>query len=138
VGRVPLTDFTRLAGVQRACPPEEGPAEGSCHLVLDAVGAVATRAAASRLARAGGVIVHAGLLPRSEGLDARRITPQEITFTGTYCYTPEEFRIVVGLLVDGRLGALDWIETRALRDGAAAVQDIDAGAVATAKLVLLP
>ena len=126
------------AGVTLARAAEAGPEEGSCHLVVDAVGAAVTRAAASRLARAGGVIVHAGLLPGADGLDVRRITLQEITFTGTYCYTQDEFRIVVGLLAAGRLGALDWIERRALSDGARAVADIDSGAVAAAKIILTP
>jgi L-iditol 2-dehydrogenase len=126
------------AGITLARAPEDAPPDGSCDLVLDAVGAAATRASASRLARPGGVIVHAGLLPGAEGLDIRRLTLQEITFTGTYCYTPEEFRTVVGLLVVGRLGPLDWLEARPLAGGARAVAEIDAGAVAAAKLVLIP
>lgn len=126
------------AGVALARAPEAGPEDASCDLILDAVGATATRAAASRLVQPGGVIVHAGLLPGADGLDVRRLTLQEITFTGTYCYTPEEFRTVVRLLASGRLGALDWLETRALAEGARAVADIDAGAVAAAKLVLIP
>lgn len=126
------------AGITLACTSDTAPDDGSCDLVIDAVGAGATRAAACRLARPGGVIVHAGLLPGTDGLDVRRLTLQEITFTGTYCYTPEEFRTVVGLLVNGRLGALDWSEARPLADGARAVADIDAGAVAAAKLVLVP
>jgi L-iditol 2-dehydrogenase len=131
-------ETARRAGIALARASSEGPEDGSFHLVVDAVGAAATRAAASRLARAGGVIVHVGLLPGADGLDVRRITLQEITFTGTYCYTPEEFRTVVGLLVTGRLGALEWLEARPLAEGARAVADIDAGRVAAAKLVLLP
>ena len=131
-------ETARSAGIAQARAPGEEPAEGSADLILDAVGSAATRAAASRLARPGGVIVHAGLLPGAEGLDVRRITLQEITFTGTYCYTPEEFRAVVALLVEGRFGALDWLETRPLAEGARAVADIDAGRVAAAKIVLLP
>jgi L-iditol 2-dehydrogenase len=131
-------DTAARAGVALARPPDAGPGDGSCDLVLDAVGAAATRAAASRLAKPGGVIVHAGLLPGADGLDIRRLTLQEITFTGTYCYTPGEFRTVVGLLAAGRLGALEWLEERALSDGGRAVADIDAGAVAAAKIVLIP
>lgn len=131
-------DTALRAGIAHAHAPDNAPADGSCDLVLDAVGAAATRASACRLARAGGVIVHAGLLPGGEGLDVRRLTLQEITFTGTYCYTPEEFRTVVGLIVAGRFGALDWIQSRPLADGARAVADIDAGAVAAAKIVLIP
>lgn len=126
------------AGLSRCRAPGEGLEEGSCDLVIDAVGAAATRASACRLARPGGVIVHAGLLPGVDGLDLRRLTLQEITFTGTYCYTPGEFRTVVGLLGDGRLGALDWLETRPLAEGGRAVAELDAGSVAAAKIVLIP
>lgn len=122
----------------RAEAPDSGPADASCDLVIDAVGAAATRADACRIARPGGVIVHAGLLPGAEGLDVRRLTLQEITFTGTYCYTPSEFRTVVRLLADRRFGALDWLEIRPLSEGAAAVAAIDAGRVAAAKVVLVP
>jgi threonine dehydrogenase-like Zn-dependent dehydrogenase len=126
------------AGITLARAPEDGPEDASADLVLDAVGSAATRAASCRLTRAGGVIVHAGLLPGAEGLDVRRITLQEITFTGTYCYTSTEFRTVVQLLANGRFGALDWLETRALSEGAQAVADIDAGRVAAAKIILIP
>ena len=126
------------AGIALVRSPDQAPQDASCDLVVDAVGAAATRASACRLAAPGGVIVHAGLLPGADGLDVRRLTLQEITFTGTYCYTPQEFRTVVGLLVAGRLGALDWLVARPLAEGAAAVAAIDAGAVAAAKIVLIP
>ncbi len=112
------------------------PADGSIDLVIDAVGAEATRAAASRLVRPGGVIVHAGLLPGEAGFDVRRITLQEIIVTGTYCYTPADFRATVDALASGRLGALDWIEERPLAEGPQAFADIDAGRTAAAKIVL--
>ena len=62
------------AGPFRCYEPKgrDSPADGSVDLVIDAVGAVSTRAAASRLVRPGGAIVHVGLLPGSEGLDVRR------------------------------------------------------------------
>src|SRR5262249_31808380 len=64
-------------------PNEPGePAKLSMDLVIDAVGAVATRAAASRLVKPGGVIIHVGLLPGSEGFDVRKITLQEIIVAG--------------------------------------------------------
>ena len=114
------------------------PAENSADLVIDAVGAVATRAAASRMIAPGGVIVHAGLLPGHEGLDIRKLTLQEVIFTGTYCYTPAEFRETVAALAAGRLGDLSWLEERPLAEGARAFADIDANAVAAAKIVLRP
>lgn len=114
------------------------PKPGSLDLVLDAVGADATRAAACRLVRPGGVIVHIGLLPGNGGIDIRRITLQEITLVGTYCYTMVDFRETVAALASGRLGALDWVEERPLQDGARAFQDIDQGKVAAAKIILRP
>ncbi len=47
-------------------------------------------------------------------------------------------RTVVALLVEGRFGALDWLETRPLAEGARAVADMDAGRVAAAKIILIP
>lgn len=112
------------------------PADGSVDLVIDAVGAAATRAAASRLVRPGGVIVHAGLLPGADGFDVRRITLQEIIVTGTYCYTPADFRATVDVLVSGRLGDLSWIEERDFSDAVGAFADIDAARTDAAKVVL--
>lgn len=112
-------------------PPENG-----VDLVLDAVGADATRAAACRLVRPGGVIVHIGLLPGIEGLDIRKITLQEVTLSGSYCYTPTDFIDTVGALIAGRLGALAWSEDRALSEGADAFRALDSGKTAAAKIVL--
>jgi L-iditol 2-dehydrogenase len=127
------------AGFRCYAPGEKDPpAASSVDLVIDAVGAAATRAAACRLARPGGVIVHAGLLPGSDGLDIRRLTLQEIVFTGTYCYTPLEFRATLEAIASGRLGPLDWLEERPLADGPQAFRDIESGAVAAAKIVLRP
>lgn len=114
------------------------PAENTVDVVIDAVGAAATRAAACRMAAPGAAIVHVGLLPGHEGVDIRKITLQEITLTGAYCYTPDSFREALDALISGRLGALDWFESRALHDGAGAFRDIDAGRVSAAKVVLRP
>jgi threonine dehydrogenase-like Zn-dependent dehydrogenase len=117
-------------------PGEDEPEDNSADLVIDAVGADATRAAACRMARPGGVIVHVGLLPGQGGLDIRKITLQEITLAGVYCYTPADFGQTVEALAQGRLGALGWTEHRPLREGAQAFADIDAGRVGAAKIIL--
>ena len=106
------------------------------NLVMDAVEAAGTRAEACRIARPGGLIVHAGLLPGPNGLDIRRLTLHEIT--GACCCMPHEFRTVVGLLAAGRFGPLGWFEVRPLAEGARAVADIGAGRTSAAKLVLVP
>ncbi|MEM6578136.1 MAG: alcohol dehydrogenase catalytic domain-containing protein [Pseudomonadota bacterium] len=112
--------------------------EGAFDLVVDAVGFAATRAAASRHATPGGVIVHIGLGEDEGGLDIRRMTLQEITFIGTYTYTAQDFRDTAQAIFDGRLGALDWFETRALSEGPEAFAALRAGEVAAPKIVLNP
>lgn len=107
-------------------------------LVIDAVGAAATRALASGSVRPGGVIVHVGLLPGDTGLDIRRITLQEITVTGSYCYTPDDFADTLAAMAAGGLGALDWFEQRPLASGAEAFRALDAGEIAAPKIVLAP
>jgi threonine dehydrogenase-like Zn-dependent dehydrogenase len=114
------------------------PKDGSIDIVIDAVGADKTREAACRLVKPGGVIVHIGLLPGSGGVDVRKLTLQEVTFVGTYCYTMVDFRETVAALAAGTLGALDWFEERPLRDGAAAFKAIDEGKAAAAKIILRP
>ncbi|WP_306113041.1 MULTISPECIES: alcohol dehydrogenase catalytic domain-containing protein [unclassified Roseovarius] len=112
--------------------------ETSHAIVVDAVGYAATRATASALAEPGGVILHIGLGEDMGGLDIRRMTLQEITFIGTYTYTAEDFRQTAAAIFDGRLGPLDWTETRGLSDGAQAFADIRAGRVPTPKIILTP
>ena len=123
-------------GLATATPDDV--ATESFDIVVDAVGYDGTRASASARARPGGVIVHIGLGGGAGGLDIRRLTLQEIAFIGTYCYTPDEFRETVAAMHDGRLGALDWAETRPLAEGAGAFADIRSGAVAAPKIILNP
>ncbi|MEM1301790.1 MAG: alcohol dehydrogenase catalytic domain-containing protein [Pseudomonadota bacterium] len=112
--------------------------DGPFSLVIDAVGLAATRAAASALTAPGGVIAHIGLGEDTGGLDIRRLTLQEITFIGTYTYTAQDFRDTAQAIFDGRLGPLDWTETRPLSGGAAAFADIRAGRIPAPKILLDP
>ncbi|WP_299751645.1 alcohol dehydrogenase catalytic domain-containing protein [uncultured Tateyamaria sp.] len=111
---------------------------GQYGIVIDAVGYAATRAAASALAEPGGVIVHVGLGEDTGGLDIRRMTLQEVTFIGTYTYTPQDFRDTCAAIFDGSLGLLDWAEHRSLDDGPQAFADLRSGAVAAPKIILNP
>lgn len=128
--------LARAEGLAVYQPGADEPEDNSADLVIEAVGANATRAAACRMARPGAVIVHVGLLPGHEGIDIRKITLQEITLMGAYCYTPSDFAQTVRALADHCLGRLGWFEQRALSEGAGAFFDIDAGAAAAAKIVL--
>ncbi len=117
---------------------DAAPEDGSAPLVVDAYGSEASRATASRLAAAGGVIAHIGLAGGASGLDTRRMTLQEITFFGTYTYSYDDFRATAQAIFDGRFGDFSWIEERPLADGAQAFKDLDARAVRAAKIVLKP
>ncbi|MEO1458345.1 MAG: alcohol dehydrogenase catalytic domain-containing protein [Pseudomonadota bacterium] len=103
------------------------PDAASADCVIDAVGSGRTRAAAARLVRPGGTIVHIGLQDEAPGLDTRRITLQEIAFIGSYCYTRADFAEALRLLGDGLVEGTGWTEERGLDDGAAAFRSIHDG-----------
>ncbi len=107
-------------------------------LVVDAVGARATRNAALAAVSPGGVIVHIGLLDWASEIDMRKLTLAEITLIGTYTYSTADLRATVAALHAGAFGALDWVEERALATGAAAFADLDAGRSGAAKILLRP
>ena len=127
--------LTRAGDFRVLAAAEEG---GSFDVVVDAYGGEASRALASKAVRPGGVIVHIGLAGGAGGLDVRRMTLQEVTFIGTYCYTMADFADTFAAMIAGRLGPLDWFETRSLADGAQAFADIRAGRNAAPKIVLRP
>jgi len=118
--------------------PPDGIEGRQVDLCLDCVGHDATRATACAATRPGGAIMHVGLGGGSAGLDIRRITLQEITFTGTYTYTAQDFRDTCAAMFAGRLGALDWTESRPLGEGARAFAEIRDGRVAAPKIILKP
>jgi 2-desacetyl-2-hydroxyethyl bacteriochlorophyllide A dehydrogenase len=128
--------LAKQGGMQAFDPSHGGPSE--VDLVIDAVGAAATRATASRVVRPGGVIVHVGLLPGNEGFDIRRITLQEINLSGSYCYTPEDFAETVAAMEAGELGSLDWVDERPLSMGQQAFEELDRGAMGAPKVILDP
>lgn len=111
---------------------------GRPQLVIDAAGFAKTRETAFALVAPGGTIVHIGLGSADGGVDARRATLQEISFAGAYTYTMAEFRDTAQAIFEGRLGPLDWIDVRALRDGADAFDEAAAGRVAAPKIVFRP
>ncbi len=108
---------------------------GDADVVLDAVGSGSTRAAASKIAKPGGLIIHIGLQDSEPGLDTRRLTLQEISFIGTYCYTNADFAEAIRLLESAEISGAGWCDIRPLDEGAESFQDIHNG-VAAPKLIL--
>jgi 2-desacetyl-2-hydroxyethyl bacteriochlorophyllide A dehydrogenase len=126
---------TGLRGLDPTC---ETARADHYELVVDAVGGTMTRAAACAAVRAGGTIVHIGLMHDTGGLDVRRLTLAEITLAGCYTYTHLDLAAALQALASGALGDLGWVEQRDLADGPTAFADLAAGAVAAAKVVLRP
>ena len=116
-------------------PRAEQPGVGEADLVIDAVGMGATRAAASRMVRPGGAIIHVGLQDSDPGLDTRRITLQEIAFIGAYCYRLDDFSEALALLTSGKVTGEGWTDVRPLDEGAESFQDIHDGRAAP-KIIL--
>jgi len=123
----------------RCLDPVVAPPNGqTADVVFDCVGGARTRELAIGTARPGAVVVHVGLQESSGGVDVRKITLSELAFIGVYTYTTADLRAAAEALSRGALGDLSWVESRPLRDGPTAFQDLDAGRSAAAKIVLLP
>jgi len=106
-------------------------------IVFDTVGMEVTRKQAIQVIKPGGVIIHIGLTQPSGPFDFRKTTLQEITFIGTYCYTNKDFEKTLSILADKKIGSLDWIEYRKLKDGSSAFKQIHDGSCSAPKIILL-
>ena len=102
------------------------------------MGFEATRKKSIQCVRQGGIIVHIGLSQPAGEFDFRKATLQEITFVGTYCYTNDDFKRSLDMLIAKELGDLTWLDYRPLKDGANAFREIHDGATASPKIILLP
>lgn len=117
---------------------DKPPHDGEYDVVFDGVGSAVTRQSASAAVRPGGIISHVGLQNSGDGFDSRRITLQEITVLGNYCYTPADMLASIDMLYQQRLGNLDWVDVRPLSAGAEAFADLHHGRSAAGKIVLVP
>ncbi len=118
------------------CTPDNLPQNSP--IVADAVGNETSRALASELAAPGGVVVHIGLGSAGGGFNMRRLTLQEITLTGSYTYTAAEFAETAKWMATGKLGKLNWHETRPLSEAATVFQNLLSGKTPAPKVLLLP
>jgi alcohol dehydrogenase len=138
------TNALRRASIARCTsadvfdPLVSTPPANALELVVDAVGAKATRDSALAAVKPGGVIVHIGLLDWASEIDMRKLTLAEITLIGSYTYSMLDVRAAVRGLAQGTFGDLGWVEERPMSEGAAAFRDLAQGRAAAAKIVLRP
>ena len=119
-------------------PDDDGVQNNNYDIVFDAAGFEATRKKSIQCVKQGGTIIHIGLSQPAGEFDFRKATLQEITFIGTYCYTNEDFRQSLNILIAKELGDLTWLDYRPLKDGAKAFREIHDSITSSPKIILLP
>ncbi len=112
--------------------------ENNFDLILESVGLEVTRHQAIKSIAPGGTILHIGLTQPSGTFDFKKLTIQEITLVGTYCYTNKDFQKTLKILTEKKLGDLGWIEYRDLKKGSEAFDEIHNGTCVAPKIILIP
>ncbi|MDB9784249.1 alcohol dehydrogenase catalytic domain-containing protein [Pelagibacteraceae bacterium] len=119
-------------------PQSKSLEENKFDIIFDTVGLEVSRAQAIHTISPGGVIVHVGLTQPEGNFNFRKLTIQEITVIGTYCYTNKDFKKSIKILKEQELGSLKWIEFRELRNGSEAFKQIHDGTCVAPKIILIP
>ena len=119
-------------------PNDKSIKENNFDLILESVGLEITRHQAIKSIAPGGTIVHIGLTQPSGTFDFKKLTIQEITLLGTYCYTNKDFKKTLEILSKKKLGDLGWIEYRDLKKGSEAFNEIHNGTCVAPKIILIP
>ena len=132
-----LVECSKYLDAKTAKPDNKNIINDNFDIVFDTVGMEVTRQQAIKVVKPGGVIIHIGLSQPSGSFDFRKSTLHEITFVGTYCYTNKDFEKTISILADKKLGTLEWIEYKNLKDGASAFKQIHDGSCAAPKIILI-
>jgi threonine dehydrogenase-like Zn-dependent dehydrogenase len=115
----------------------DGPTEGlGADLVIDAVGAEATRRMALDLLRPGGRVVYIGLHDDDTSLGFHDVVRGQLDLQGSYAYTAEDYEQALEWLVDGRAGIGDLPPVLPLDKGPEAFADLVRGPSARIKVFL--
>ena len=119
-------------------PQDKSLEENKFDIIFDTVGLEVSRKQAIHTIAPGGVIVHVGLTQPEGNFNFRKLTIQEITVIGTYCYTNKDFKKSIDILAKQELGPLKWIEYRDLKNGSEAFKQIHDGTCVAPKIILIP
>jgi threonine dehydrogenase-like Zn-dependent dehydrogenase len=115
---------------------DEALAAEPADLVLDAVGAQATRALATRLVRPAGQAVYIGLAADDTTLGFHDVVRSQLTLQGSYAYTMDDYEQAFDWLVSGRASLGDLPAVRPLEDGPGAFAALAGGTPAEVKVFL--
>ena len=116
---------------------EEALADEPADLVLDAVGAQATRALATRLVRPAGQVVYIGLAADDTTLGFHGVVRSQLTLQGSYAYTMDDFEQAFAWLVSGQASLGELPAVRPLDDGPGAFAALATGPPPAAVKVFL-
>ena len=133
-----LKECSKYLNANFVTPDNKELKENKFDIIFDTVGLEISRQQAILTIAPGGTIVHVGLTQPAGIFDFRKLTIQEITVVGTYCYTNKDFEKSIKILTEKKLGSLNWIEYRELKDGANAFLQIHNGSCVAPKIVLIP
>src|SRR5918995_1449731 len=115
----------------------EGPTEGlGADLVIDAVGAGATRRLALELLRPGGRVVYVGLHDDDTTLGVHDVVRGQLDLQGSYAYTAEDYEQALEWLVEGEAGIGKLPPVLSLEEGPGAFADLVKGPSAQIKVFL--
>ena len=133
-----LNECSKYLDAKFVAPNNKEIKSNSFDLVFDTVGLEISRQQAIDVVSPGGSIIHIGLTQPAGTFNFRKMTLQEVTIIGTYCYTNKDFEQTLKILSNKEIGPLDWIEFRDLKNGSAAFKQIHDGTCVAPKIILLP
>ena len=133
-----LDECSKYLEASFVSPNDKSIKENNFDLILECVGLEVTRHQAIKSIAPGGTIVHIGLTQPFGTFNFKKLTIQEVTLVGTYCYTKKDFQETLKILEEKRLDDLGWIEYRELKNGANAFKEIHDGTCVAPKIILIP
>ena len=110
--------------------------ERRADLVIDAVGAAATRRAALDIVRPGGAVVLLGLHEDETALPFHRVVRDQVALQGSFAYTDADFASALELLASGRVTLGELTRTRPLEAGPDEFASLAAGPAPSLKTFL--
>ena len=133
-----LDECKKYVDAKFVSPQDKEIENNSFDIIFDTVGLEKTRQQAIEVVKPGGSIIHIGLTQPAGTFNFRKMTLQEVTVVGTYCYTNKDFVQTLDILSKKKIGSLDWIEFRELKKGAEAFKQIHDGTCVAPKIILIP
>ena len=133
-----LKECSKYLEAKYVAPNDKEIASNNFDIVFDTVGLEISRQQAIEVVKPGGTIIHIGLTQPAGTFNFRKMTLQEVTVIGTYCYTNKDFEQTLKILANKDIGSLDWIEFRDLKSGGDAFKQIHDGTCVAPKIILLP